>query len=134
MIALDTNVLLYARDPRDPRKQALAIHLIRSQADCALLWQVSCEYLAASRKLSAYGFGPPEAARDLDDLRRSWTLVLPAWSAFDRAIELMSRFSLSVWDALLLAAAIEAGIDTLYSEDFGPYPEVSGLRLVNPFA
>ncbi len=47
MIAVDTNVLLYARDPRAPAKQARALELIRTLSDAALRWQVACEYVAA---------------------------------------------------------------------------------------
>ena len=51
MNAVDTNVLIYAKDRRDPRKQAIAEALIRDLRDGMLLWQVACEFLAASRKL-----------------------------------------------------------------------------------
>jgi len=47
MNAVDTNVLIYAHDPRDAAKQATAVALIQSLTDAALLWQVACEYVAA---------------------------------------------------------------------------------------
>jgi predicted nucleic acid-binding protein len=43
MNAVDTNILIYARDPRDPTKQALATALLSSLTDAVLLWQVACE-------------------------------------------------------------------------------------------
>jgi len=49
MNAVDTNVLIYVNDPRDPVKQALAASLVSSLTDGVLVWQVACEYLAASR-------------------------------------------------------------------------------------
>ena len=55
MNAVDTNVLIYTHDPRDPAKQNKAVALVASLADGVLLWQVACEYIAASRKLTAYG-------------------------------------------------------------------------------
>jgi hypothetical protein len=63
MNAVDTNVLLYVHDPRDPAKQTLAASLVRSLTDAALLWQVACEYLAASRKLAAFGYPGIELGR-----------------------------------------------------------------------
>jgi len=51
MTAVDTNVFLYAHDPRDSRKQAIALSLLGSLNDGVLLWQVACEFLAAGRKL-----------------------------------------------------------------------------------
>jgi hypothetical protein len=63
MNAVDTNVLFYARDPRDPRKQRIASDLVASLTDGALLWQVACEFLFASRKLEQFGYLPAHAAK-----------------------------------------------------------------------
>lgn len=134
MNAVDTNVLIYAHDPRDPQKQAAAVSLIESLSDGVLLWQVACEYLAASRKLEPLGYSLRDAVNDLHDLRAVWTTLLPSWAVLDRAEDLMSRFSLSFWDALILAACLDSGVDRLYSEDFGSYPTINGLEVVNPFA
>jgi len=76
MNAVDTNVLIYAHDSRDPRKQALAVSLIQSQADGALLWQVACEYLSASRKLESQGYSLLQAWQDIRDLRFVWTTIV----------------------------------------------------------
>jgi predicted nucleic acid-binding protein len=56
MIALDTNILIYACDKSDPKRRAGALDLIGSATDGVLLWQVACEFVAASRKLAAQGF------------------------------------------------------------------------------
>jgi predicted nucleic acid-binding protein len=52
MIALDTNILIYACDKADLKRQQVALDLISSANDGVLLWQVACEFVAASRKLS----------------------------------------------------------------------------------
>jgi len=51
MIALDTNVLIYACDKADLKRQQVALALISNAGDGVLLWQVACEFVAASRKL-----------------------------------------------------------------------------------
>ncbi len=134
MNAVDTNVLIYAHDARDPRKQSTAVSLIQSQADGALLWQVACEYLSASRKLEPQGYSLQQAWQDIRDLQSVWTTILPSWHVLERAETLMGSFSLSFWDALILGACIESGVDQLYTEDFDAYPTVQGLEVVNPFA
>jgi predicted nucleic acid-binding protein len=134
MNAVDTNVLIYAHDARDPQKQAVAVSLIQSQAEGALLWQVACEYLAASRKLESQGYSLEQAWQDIRDLQSVWTTILPTWQVFDRAETLMASFSLSFWDALVLAACLEGGVDRLYTEDFDAYHNVDGLEVINPFA
>ena len=56
MIALDTNVLIYACDRSNLERQQTASQLIERTTDGVLLWQVACEFVAASRKLSGQGF------------------------------------------------------------------------------
>jgi predicted nucleic acid-binding protein len=133
MTAVDTNVLFYARDPRDGRKQQIAIELIASLVDGALLWQVACEYLSASRKLEPFGYVPGHAVADILELRQGWTSLLPDWVALDRAERLRRSHSLSFWDSLLIAGCLEGGVRTLYSEDFDAYARIDSLELVNPF-
>jgi predicted nucleic acid-binding protein len=61
-------------------------------------------------------------------------VVMPTAHAFETYFELYSRFSLSHWDSMLLAACKEAGVTTLYSEDMDAGTDYDGLRIVNPFA
>jgi predicted nucleic acid-binding protein len=133
MNAVDTNVLIYAHDPRDGRKQAIAQSLVGSLSDAVLPWQVACEFLAASRKLQSQGFSFEDALAEVRALRQVWSTILPDWSAIDKADELMIRFSLSWWDSLLIASCVLAGVRTLYSEDYDSYSEIDGVELQNPF-
>ena len=55
MIAVDTNVSIYACDQADPRRQKVALDLITNGQDGVLLWQVACEFLSPSRKLGKRG-------------------------------------------------------------------------------
>ena len=133
MNAVDTNVLFYAHDPREPAKQAMAVSLIESLGDGVLLWQVACEFLAASVKLEPYGFPRNRAWEELRDLRRVWATVLPSWPVIDRAENLLTRYSLSYWDAMIVGACLEGGISRLYTEDYSAYPKIDGLEIINPF-
>jgi predicted nucleic acid-binding protein len=119
-------------DPRDPTKQARAASFIRSLSDGVLLWQVACEYLSASRKLEPLGYSRTQAWQDTRDLRRVWTTLLPGWSVLDQVERLQSMYSFSTWDAMVIAACLEGGVDRLYSEDFTAYPRVASLEIVNP--
>ncbi len=77
MNAVDTNILIYVQDPRDPIKQAKAEALVKSLPDGALLWQVANEYLAASRKLAPLGYNLSQAFQDISHWRNVWTTILP---------------------------------------------------------
>ena len=134
MNAVDTNVLIYVHDEREPEKKKAATELVRNLEDGLLLWQVACEYVAASRKLVPQGYTPEDARRDVDDLRHLWKTSLPKWETFERSAGVIIRYSLSFWDSLMVAACLEAGAETLYSENFGGQNEIDGLKIVNPFA
>jgi predicted nucleic acid-binding protein len=133
MNAVDTNVLIYAHDPRDQTKKARASSLLESLTDGVLLWQVACEYMAASRKLIPFGYNLSQAYPDIIDMRRSWLTILPVWNIHDIAEDLLARYSLSFRDALLIAACLEGGVTRLYPEDLDGYSHVESLSLVNPF-
>jgi predicted nucleic acid-binding protein len=136
MNAVDTNVLLYVRDARNPDKQLKAIQLIEQLGDCVCLWQVACEYLAASRKLAPQGLTLEIAWRDIEDYIKDWVLIEPSKAVLTQAVDLCKHYSLSYWDAMLVAACADAGVTRLYSEDLGSmsYGVIEGVSLVNPFA
>jgi predicted nucleic acid-binding protein len=134
MNAADTNVLLYVHDYRDPAKQATAKALVNSLNDAVLLWQVACEYLAASRKFEPLGYSRDSAWQDVHKLRMLWTTQLPTWEVMERAEDLLRRYSLSSWDALIVAACLETGVTRLYTEDFDNSVRAEGLEVINPFA
>jgi predicted nucleic acid-binding protein len=132
MNAVNTNILIYVNDPRNPDKQAVAASLIPSLTEGILLWQVACEYLAASRKLESLGYDRAQAYQYIRDLQQVWYTALPTWTVIDRAENLISRFSLSHWDSMIVAACLEVNVQRLYTEDFG-YSSIDGLEIINPF-
>lgn len=125
----DSNVVLYIIG-KDVRKANIARSLIAGQPAVSI--QVVSECVSVClRKLSftreqAYAF-----ARTLMD--RTEVLSLDE-STVDQAAALAIRYQLSHWDALIVASALLAGCDTLYSEDL-QHGQVFDDRLtvVNPF-
>ncbi|MBM3748668.1 MAG: PIN domain-containing protein [Acidobacteria bacterium] len=134
MVALDTNLLIYACDKANPHRQATAIELIKTATNGVLLWQVACEFVAASRKLSSQGFTSADAWERLADYLALFPLVLPAAGVFERARLLHTRDGWSFWDAMIVAACLECGVTRLYSEDLPGRPVPGPLEIINPFA
>ena len=132
MIAFDTNVLIYACDRSSPERQQSAAQLIERTTDGVLLWQVACEFVAASRKLSGQGFNAVNAWSRLSEFQALFPLVLPSASALQRGRALHLSHSVAFWDAMILAACTEAGVEILYSEDV-PGLALGGLKVINPF-
>jgi predicted nucleic acid-binding protein len=78
MTAIDTNVLVYACDSADEFKQSRALEVIGKTEDGILLWQVACEFIAASRKPSKQGFTAMHAWARLNEFRDLLPLVRPS--------------------------------------------------------
>jgi predicted nucleic acid-binding protein len=133
MTAFDTNVLIYACDSSDSTRQDKALALIASTADGVILWQVACEFIAASRKLAPQGFGPEAAWERLTEFLSLFPLVAPSSQALVNARDLHLRQGWSFWDAMIVAACMECRVTRLYSEDL-PGRSAHGIKIVNPFA
>lgn len=137
MIAIDTNVLVYSVDYQEAVKQTVAMELLarlQREGDTILLWQALGEFarwLTTNERNGA--ITRDEMSGWLKDIRGSFPLVMPTPAVLDRALDLAGRYSLSHWDSMLLAACLEAGIETLYTEDIGAPRKIDALELVNPF-
>jgi len=101
--------------------------------NAVLLWQVSCEYVAASKRLEPFGFDAALALRHIAALKTVRTRALPTWKVQELAEGLTISHSLSWSDALLIAACLEAGVDRLYTEDLDSGARYEGVEIVNPF-
>ena len=115
----DTNVLLYLFDNDEPAKKATAQELIEKEvgADRAILsTQVLQEfYVNATRKLAS-PLSPEEAGARVRDFSRL-PLVQVDVPLILAAIARGRRMSFSLWDALIIEAALKAGAERLLTED-----------------
>ena len=131
----DTNVLVYLFDEDEPRKKARAQEIYEREAvagRAVLSTQVLQEfYVNVTRKLS-----PPlsyevaeERVRDLSRLSLVRVEAGMILSAIVRSRERM----LSLWDALIVEAALKGGAYRLLTEDLQHGQVIEGLRIENPF-
>jgi predicted nucleic acid-binding protein len=125
----DTNVVLYLLSA-DVAKANRAEELIALGGTLSV--QVLNEFVAvASRKLRM----PWSEIRDvLAQIRRVCAIEPITLETHDRALHIAERYGLSIYDALIVAAALLAGCKTLHSEDMQNGQVIEGtLRIRNPF-
>lgn len=139
MNAVDTNVLVYFLDEDEPTKRARAVELLdrlaREEVETVLLWQVAAEFLSCLRRWESAGrITRQDMLGHLESVESMFRCVLPTQLVLSKSLELSSRYSLSHWDSMLLAACSEAGVRTLFSEDLSPDTEYDSLTVINPFA
>ena len=126
---VDTNIVLYSlSDDEDKREKALAI--LSEQP--ALSLQVLNE--AANVMRRKLGFEIPAIREVLLRWLGESRLHPLAPSTLLSALEIAARYDFSHYDSLIIAAALESGCTTLYSEDL-QHGQVIDQRLtvVNPF-
>jgi predicted nucleic acid-binding protein len=131
--SLDSNVLVYFFDPRDPHKQALAQQIVIAAAarECVLGLQSIGEFYTATtrKKILTTTLAGQEA---LNFLR-----TFPSFQASSDCHRLAVREAVagqfSYWDVVLLASAEEAGCTVLLSEDMKDGARLGGITVRNPF-
>ena len=138
MNAIDTNVLVYFVDRDEPVKRVQAIELLdglgKEDVETVLLWQVAAEFLSCLRRWEHTArISRQETFENLNRLNSMFRCVLPSQTMLRKSIDLSSRYSLSHWDSMLLAACIEAGVRTLYSEDLDTGMQYDSVTVINPF-
>ena len=130
---VDTNIVVYALSGQDSAKQAVAQRLLaeRGAARPSLSTQVLAEtYSVLTRKLR---WAPDDALAAVTLLKQLRVVALTPETQLD-ALRLTVEHRLSGWDAMVVQAALQAGCDTLFSEDLQPGRRFGSLEVVNPFA
>lgn len=129
----DTTVLLYAYDLEAGSKRDVALRLVEEAflqpQNIAISVQVLQEFQV---NFVRAGHSLAEAALVLNDFSQ-WQIVDNTWPLFKRGLELQTRWQLSLWDAMILAAAQQYGANELISEDFSHHQTYESVRAINPF-
>ena len=126
---LDSNVLLYHASS-DTRKAAIAETLL--QGGGVISVQVLNEIANVARR--KMGLSWPELADFLGAVRGLLRVENLTVATHERGLALAERYGLSLYDAMIAAAALEAGCELLLSEDMQHGMDLGGIRVENPFA
>ena len=132
----DTNLFIYQLEAREEAKAAEADLLIRAgienRTGC-ISFQVIQECLNTALRKA-------EIPLSTDEMRAYTRSVLvplfrvPATiSLYNRALDVHSRYRYAFYDALIVAAAVEAGCTRLLSEDMQDGQKIGNLTIHNPF-
>jgi predicted nucleic acid-binding protein len=124
----DTNVLVYLTS--EPAKAGRVRELLDVGGIISV--QVLNEIANVTRRKLRFSW--PETM-DFLSLVRSFLLVIPiTLDIHETGLRLAQRYSLSIYDGMITAAALAASCDTLWSEDMHDGLVIDGrLTVVNPF-
>ncbi len=123
---LDTNILGYLLDTG--RKEKIARKLASQRPNISV--QVLNEFIAVCRKC---GKDTATAYQLADAIAGACTVHEISLPTYRLAQALATRYQLSHWDGLIVAAATLAQCETLYSEDMKHGQLIGTVKVVNPF-
>ncbi len=126
---LDTNVLIYAVAEGDPRAD-IARTLVAREAQSRCTFSMSSSRLARRK----YKMSWAEVREALADFRILCPEPVPITiETHKSALGISERYGYRIYDSLVIAAALQAGSNTLYSEDMHASHKIKDLTIRNPF-
>lgn len=130
---LDTNILLYAYDNDAGEKRlkasALVSEALKHPRRFAVSVQVLQEFFV---NFTRKGQSDETAATLIDDFS-AWKTIANTHELFLAGLQARARWQLSLWDAMIVAAATQAQTPILYSEDLNHGQHYGSVQVMNPF-
>ena len=134
---LDTHIFIYALLASEPLKKQRAVQLVEqalaSRQGC-VSYQVIQEFANVSTRKFAQRFTSEQCKLFIEAAMQPLNRVAFSAELIDAALDLQAETRYSFYDSLVIAAALQAGADVLYTEDLQHNQLIAGtLRIVNPF-
>jgi predicted nucleic acid-binding protein len=128
-VFFDTNVLLYLLS-NDAAKADRTEALLAAGGVISV--QVLNEFASVAIGKKAVNFA--ELREILSTIRVICTVTVVDVATHERGLDIAERCRFSIYDSLIVAAALRAGCSTLYSEDLQHGQTIDQLTIRNPFA
>jgi len=128
-VFFDTTVLIYAF-AQDDRRTTIAEQLL--EVGGAISVHVLNEFVAVARR--KLGMSWKELIEAVTSIRSlCLPLVAITVEIHDEALRIAQRYGYHIYDSLVLAAAMQAGCNVLYSEDMQDGQKIGSVTIKNPF-
>ncbi len=132
-IFFDTNILLYAIDKTEAKKNKVAKEVLIDfwrKNNAIVSTQVLSEFAAVGiKKLKI----PLTEIREYLRIFQSLKVHLLSIENIFRALEFVEQYKISFWDAQILSAAESTEAEIVYSEDLNPGQQYGNVKVINPF-
>lgn len=133
-IFLDTNILVYAVDERDPRKHEVARKCMRSIEENAAI-VVSTQVLMELHSVltSKLRMDPAQSRALVQATSLRYEVVTLTVDLIIRGLDVHIINKLSHWDACIISAAAASGCKEILTEDLQDGVMIEGVKIRNPF-
>jgi len=133
---IDSNVLIYPHDRREPAKAQAALDLLGALALAGggvVSSQVLGEFFWAVTRRLPDPLTDAEGVGSVTRHARTWDVLNVTWLTVREALRAVERYQLPYWDALIWGTARLAGVPVVLSEDFSDGREIEGVLFRDPF-
>lgn len=127
---IDSNIWLYAFMDITSEKRSRALQLIE-QKEAALSTQVINEVCCNLLRKARYS--ETEIQQTVINFQDRYRILDVTAHIIHQASMLRESYSLSYWDSLIIATAVDANCTIVYSEDMQNGLRIDNLVIVNPF-
>jgi predicted nucleic acid-binding protein len=133
---LDTNIFVHSFDQSSVRKTDEANHLIHQALTTGkgvISYQVVQEFFNVAYRRFPEPMHLEQAEQFLSSVLRPLWVVYSSPALCLKGLQILARFRVQWYDALIVASALEAKCGILYSEDFQNGQKFDNLEIRNPF-
>ena len=132
-IFIDTNILVYALDKAEPKKQEKARELLR-KTESDRLGVISTQvlqeyYVVATQKLKV----EPELTKRIISSLSKFEVIIINQPIIEKAIDISISNKISFWDALIISSAVAARCRIIWTEDLNHGQSINKIKIENPF-
>ncbi len=136
---IDSNILVYAYDRTETKKNALAVKILekcwKREAVYALSVQNLAEFFVIITKKVPYPLPTEKAEEIISDICSfsGWKILNYNQETLKLAIQLYQKHKKHFWDAILVATMLQSGITKMYSENESDLKGFDQVMIKNPF-
>lgn len=131
----DTNILYYSKYDNDKEKRNIALDLINKnikEKRGVISVQVLNEFI--NNSIHKAKRNTNEIISVIDNFIHGFHIVNLTSEITQDALRIIQRYQFSIWDSLIVASALYAKCNTLYTEDLSSGQIIDGkLIIINPF-
>ena len=132
---IDTNILVYAHDTSEGNKHKVSKNIILDgieKDNIAISTQVLNEFFVTVTQKIEKTLSIEVAKKEIM-LLKCLEVVEIDIDMIIQAIEILQKYKLSYWDALIISASKKAKCTLLYSEDLSAGKVIESIKITNPF-
>ena len=133
---IDTNIIVYSFDLSVPNKQLIAQELIAmalTSSEGVISSQVFQEFVNFALKTKTNPMTLEQVQRYSNKVLRALCRVQSSFTLYQSAFSIKEKTKFSWYDSLIIAGALEAECEILYSEDLQHSQKIQGMVIRNPF-